>query len=94
MLAIQMARLDGSDEELASVGVGSRVLVHVMLLSRADTAFVGNIEKTHGHGKKTRSFMLQFEVFIGELVYAIDCARTGTIAINEITTLKHEIADL
>jgi len=45
-----------------------------------------------GHGKDTRSSVLELEVLISELV-SVDGLATGSVSDGEITTLAHELRD-
>lgn len=49
-----------------------------------------SIRTSISHREKTRTSVLQFEVFIVEL-FTVDTFTTSTITISEITTLNHEI---
>lgn len=46
-----------------------------------------------GHGQQTRRVMLQGEVLIRECSTAVDAQHPGTIAVDEVAALYHEIFD-
>ena len=51
-------------------------------------------EATYRHAEKSRGIVLQSEVFVCEFPGAVNGGTAGSIAVDEITALDHEIFDL
>lgn len=49
---------------------------------------------TDSHAEQPCSVMLELEILVGERFGAVDTGTPGTIAIQKIPTLDHEVFDL
>lgn len=50
--------------------------------------------KTYSHTEKTGAIVREIEILVGKFGRAIDSARPGSITVDEVPSLDHEIFDL
>ena len=78
MLAIQKVGWLRRDEELATIGIRTRVCLELIMLAY--------------HAQKTGGIMFHQEVFVIELV-AIDAEAAGAVGVEEVAALAHKVLD-
>lgn len=89
VLVVQEWCCRGCDEKLAAIRVGARVLITKLAGSLPDEG-----SNTHGHAEETWAIMLQRKILVVELRAAIDSATSGSISVDKISSLNHEVLDL
>lgn len=49
---------------------------------------------TYGHAEESGLVVLEVKVLVCKLLDPVDCHGTGAIAVEEVSTLDHEVLDL
>lgn len=93
MFVVQKWGCSGSDKKLTTIGVWARVLIRSISLI-GSSGCRNDSDGTYCHAKKTRSIMLEREIFVCKFGGAVDSTAPRAIAINEVATLDHKVFNL